>query len=119
VLKPECLTIQSKTFKNRKMKVYNIKLEKYDRIIFCSDGATQVAMGTKMFPLGLERKGLIKIILQKLEADKEIATMFVKDQFNGVNYSGIDTQKNLPANTKRFPHQAYPHQAYMRMSQQT
>lgn len=35
-----------------------------------------------------------------LEADKEIATMFVKDQFNGVNYSGIDTQKNLPANTK-------------------
>ena len=35
-----------------------------------------------------------------LEADKEIATMFVKDQFNGVNYSGIDIQKNLPANTK-------------------
>lgn len=35
-----------------------------------------------------------------LEADKEIATMFVKDQFNGGEYTGIDTQKNLPANTK-------------------
>lgn len=34
-----------------------------------------------------------------LEADKEIATMFVKDQFNGGEYTGIDTQKNLPANT--------------------
>lgn len=33
-----------------------------------------------------------------LEADKEIATMFVKNQFNGGNYTGIDTQKNLPAN---------------------
>ena len=35
-----------------------------------------------------------------LEADKEITTLFVKDQFNGVLYSGIDIQKNLPANTE-------------------
>ena len=74
VLKPECQTIQSKDFKNRRMKVYNINLEKYDRIIFCSDGATQVAMGTKRFPLGLERNGLIKIILNKLEEDPEISS---------------------------------------------
>lgn len=74
VLKPEYQTIQSKDFKNRKMKVYNIKLEKYDRIIFCSDGATQVAMGTKQFPLGLERNGLIKIILNKLEQEPEISS---------------------------------------------
>ena len=74
VLKPEFQTIQSKDFKNRKMKVYNIKLEKYDRIIFCSDGATQVAMGTKIFPLGLERAGLIKIILNKLEQEPEISS---------------------------------------------
>ena len=74
VLKPEYQTIQSKDFKNRKMKVYNIKLEKYDRIIFCSDGATQVAMGTKQYPLGLERNGLIKIILNKLEQEPEISS---------------------------------------------
>ena len=74
VLKPEFQTIQSKDFKNRRMKVYNINLEKYDRIIFCSDGATQVAMGTKQFPLGLERSGLIKIILNKLEQEPEISS---------------------------------------------
>ena len=74
VLKPEYQSIQSKDFKNRKMKVYNIKLEKYDRIIFCSDGATQVAMGSKRYPLGLERSGLIKIILEKLEQEPEISS---------------------------------------------
>ena len=74
VLKPEYQTIQSKDFKNRKMKVYNIRLEKYDRIIFCSDGATQVAMGTKQYPLGLERNGLIKIILNKLDQEPEISS---------------------------------------------
>ena len=74
VLKPEYQTIQSKDFKNRRMKVYNISLEKYDRIIFCSDGATQVAMGSKRFPLGLERSGLIKIILNKLSEKPEISS---------------------------------------------
>lgn len=74
VLKPEFQIIQSKDFKNRKMKVYNIKLEKYDRIIFCSDGATQVAMGTKEYPLGLERSGLIKIILDKIKEFPQISS---------------------------------------------
>ena len=79
VLKPEYQTIQSEDFKNRKMKVYNIKLEKYDRIIFCSDGATQVAMGTKEYPLGLERNGLIKIILNKLTQEPEISSQRLSD----------------------------------------
>ena len=79
VLQPEYQSIQSKDFKNRKMKVYNIKLEKYDRIIFCSDGATQVAMGTKEYPLGLERNGLIKIILRKLEQEPEISSKDLSD----------------------------------------
>lgn len=75
VLKPDYQTIQSKTFKNRKMKVYNIKIEKNDRIIFCSDGATQVALGSKEYPLGLERSGLIKIILNKLKETPEISSL--------------------------------------------
>lgn len=74
VLKPECTIIESKNFKNRKMRVYDIKLELNDRIIFCSDGATQVAMGTKTYPLGLERDGLINIILSKLKMDKKISS---------------------------------------------
>ena len=83
VLKPEYQIIESKDFKNRKMRVYNIKLEKFDRIIFCSDGATQVAMGTREYPLGLERDGLIKIILDKLEHDPEISS---KDLSNYLVY---------------------------------
>ena len=83
VLKPEYQIIESKDFKNRKMRVYNIQLEKFDRIIFCSDGATQVAMGTKEYPLGLERKGLIDIILKKLENDPEISS---KDLSNYLVY---------------------------------
>ena len=79
VLKPQFQTIQSKDFKNRKMKVYNINLKKFDRIIFCSDGATQVAMGTKEYPLGLERDGFIKIILNKLEQNPEISSNELSD----------------------------------------
>lgn len=79
VLKPEFQVIESKDFKNRKMRVYNIKLEKFDRIIFCSDGATQVAMGTKAYPLGLERSGLIKIILKKLEQCPDISSKDLSD----------------------------------------
>ncbi len=79
VLKPEYQVIQSKDFKNRKMKVYNISLEKHDRIIFCSDGATQVAMGSKQYPLGLERRGLIKIILKKLQQQPDISSQDLSD----------------------------------------
>lgn len=41
------------------------------------------------------------LIVAKLtaEADKEIKQLFVKDQFNGGNYTGIDIIKNVPANT--------------------
>lgn len=74
VLKPDYQIINSKNFKDRKMKVYNIELEKKDRIIFCSDGATQVALGTKQYPLGLEREGLIKIILNKLNSEPDISS---------------------------------------------
>ena len=74
VLKPKYQIIESKDFKNRKMKVYDIELELSDRIIFCSDGATQVAMGTKVYPLGLGRDGLIKIILDKLQQESDISS---------------------------------------------
>ena len=79
ILKPECKIINSKNFKNRHMKVYDIKLEKKDRIIFCSDGATQAALGTKAYPLGLERDGLIKIILSKLGTDPDISSRDLSD----------------------------------------
>ncbi len=76
---PTCEIIQSKNFKNRRMKVYHITLQKGDRVIFCSDGATQVAMGSKLYPLGLERKGLIQIIQDKLAQDPTISSRDLSD----------------------------------------
>ena len=67
VLAPQYKEITSKTFSNRHMHVYNLKLEKEDRIIFCSDGVTQAALGTKELKLGVRREGLIKIVLNKLK----------------------------------------------------
>ena len=66
ILNPEERVITSKTFPNRHMHLYNIKLEKDDRIIFCSDGVTQAALGTKELRLGVRREGLIEIVLNKL-----------------------------------------------------
>lgn len=67
ILNPEERVITSKTFPNRHMHLYNIKLEKDDRIIFCSDGVTQAALGTKELRLGVRREGLIEIVLNKLK----------------------------------------------------
>ena len=66
IIEPESKTIMSTTFKNRHMHVYNLKLKMGDRIIFCSDGVTQAALGTKELKLGVRRDGLLEIILNKL-----------------------------------------------------
>ncbi|MBQ3158061.1 MAG: hypothetical protein IJB98_00025, partial [Clostridia bacterium] len=73
------------------MRVYNIKLEKFDRIIFCSDGATQVAMGSKLYPLGLEREGLIQIVLNKFK---------INDIYLDVNMNMAQEDKLLPEFTE-------------------
>ena len=74
VLVPEYKTITSKTFQNRHMHVYNLKLKMGDRIIFCSDGVTQAALGTKELKLGVRRDGLIKIVLNKLNEQPFISS---------------------------------------------
>lgn len=74
ILEPEFKVITSKTFSNRHMHLYKIKLEKGDRIIFCSDGVTQAALGTKELRLGLRREGLIEIVLHKLQDEPDISS---------------------------------------------
>ena len=74
VLSPEYKTITSKTFQNRHMHVYNLKLKMGDRIIFCSDGVTQAALGTKELRLGVRRDGLIKIVMNKLKEQPFISS---------------------------------------------
>jgi hypothetical protein len=66
--------INSKTFKDRHMHLYNFKAQKGDRIIFCSDGVTQAALGTKELHLGIRREGLINIVLNKLNENQNISS---------------------------------------------
>ncbi len=74
VLKPDYETIQSKTFKNRKMKVYRIDLRLGDRLIFCSDGVTQSGLGGGRLKLGLRRDGLIVLLQDKLKEHPNISS---------------------------------------------
>ena len=74
VLQPEFEIIQSKTFKNRKMKIYKIDLKLGDRLIFCSDGVTQSGLGGKRLKLGLRRDGLIVLLKDKLAEHPDISS---------------------------------------------
>ncbi len=74
IMEPDYEEITSKTFPNRHMHIYKLKLEEGDRLVFCSDGVTQAALGTKNLKLGLRREGLIKIVTEKLKNEPLISS---------------------------------------------
>lgn len=74
VMTPSYDIIQSKTFKNRKLKIYRIKLKLGDRLIFCSDGVTQAGLGGGRLKLGLRRDGLIVLVKDKLAEHPDISS---------------------------------------------
>lgn len=74
IITPEFETIQSKTFQNRKMKVYKFNVELGDRLIFCSDGVTQCGLGSETLKLGLRREGLINILKEVLKRFPKISS---------------------------------------------
>ena len=74
VMQPEFELIKSKTFKNRQMKVYKIKLRLGDRLIFCSDGVTQSGLCGGRLKLGLRREGLIVLVKDKLDEHPDISS---------------------------------------------
>lgn len=74
ILEPEFKVLTSKEFPSRHMHIYNIKLQANDRLLFCSDGLTQAALGTKEHKLGLRREGLIEIVKKELANNPEISS---------------------------------------------
>lgn len=93
VLQPEYETIQSKTFKNRKLKVYKIQLKLGDRLIFCSDGVTQSGLGGGRLKLGLRRDGLIVLVKDKLAEHSDISSSELSQYI--VNQArNIETDRN-------------------------
>lgn len=93
VLQPDYETIQSKTFKNRKMKVYRLDLKLGDRLIFCSDGVTQSGLGGGRLKLGLRRDGLIVLLKDKLAEHPDISSSELSQYI--VNQArNIETDRN-------------------------
>lgn len=74
VMSPAYDTVVSQTFPNRKMRVYELKLEINDRLIFCSDGVTQAGLGSRKYPLGLGEDGLKKLILEEIAQYPDISS---------------------------------------------
>lgn len=74
VLEPEFEVLTSKEFPNRHMHIYHLKMQTNDRLVFCSDGVTQAALGTKNLRLGLRREGLIEIVKKELEKEPDISS---------------------------------------------
>ena len=74
VLEPEFEILTSKEFPNRHMHIYHLKMQTNDRLVFCSDGVTQAALGTKDLRLGLRREGLIEIVKKELDNEPNISS---------------------------------------------
>lgn len=74
IIQPEYEAIPSKTFKNRCLRVYKLKLQLGDRLIFCSDGVTQSGLGGGRLKLGLRREGLIILLQDKLKECPDISS---------------------------------------------
>lgn len=60
--------LSSKNHKNRSINVYDIKIEREDRLIFCSDGVTQSGLGGSVYKLGWRREGLVEFLNDTLKS---------------------------------------------------
>lgn len=61
--------LPSKNHKNRSINVYDIKIEREDRLLFCSDGVTQSGLGGGVYKLGWRREGLIEFLNDTLKKE--------------------------------------------------
>ncbi|MBR3675687.1 MAG: SpoIIE family protein phosphatase [Alphaproteobacteria bacterium] len=57
----------SPQYPDRHLRLYRFQAEVGDRIIFCSDGVTQAGIGTREYPLGFQRRGLLTALKSHLE----------------------------------------------------
>jgi serine/threonine protein phosphatase PrpC len=64
----------SPKFPDRHLMLYQFKAEVGDRLVFCSDGVTQAGIGTKDYPLGFQRKGLLKYLKETLSIKRNISS---------------------------------------------
>ena len=64
----------SPKFPDRHLKLYHFKAEVGDRVIFCSDGVTQAGLGSRAYPLGFKRSGLLTFLQETLKMHPSISS---------------------------------------------
>ena len=64
----------SPKFPDRHLKLYQFKAEVGDRLIFCSDGVTQAGIGTKQYPLGFQREGILQALKDHLKTYPSVSS---------------------------------------------
>jgi len=64
----------SPKFPDRHLKLYQFKAEVGDRLVFCSDGVTQAGIGTRAYPLGFQRKGVLSALKEHLQMYPNISS---------------------------------------------
>ncbi|MDD3469871.1 MAG: SpoIIE family protein phosphatase [Thermoguttaceae bacterium] len=66
--------VESKKWKNRKLQVFVFQLQPEDRLIFCSDGVTQAALGSDQLKLGWRREGLTAFVEDRLAKEPHLSS---------------------------------------------
>ncbi len=65
---------------DRHLHLYKFTAQVGDRIIFCSDGVTQAGTGTKEYPFGLQRKGLIDFVKNYVRTSPNVSSTDLSKQ---------------------------------------
>lgn len=72
--------VVSDSFPDRRMKIYQFKVNLGDRLIFFSDGVSQAGLGEPgPFHQGLGREGLTEIIRTKIRAEQSVSSQSLAD----------------------------------------
>lgn len=68
------MTLTSKLFPDRHMRISETAMEAGDRIVVCSDGVTQSGIGTRSYPLGWREQGLREYLVELIRNVPEISS---------------------------------------------
>ncbi|MDR2946269.1 MAG: serine/threonine-protein phosphatase [Candidatus Adiutrix sp.] len=75
VMNAPCRLVPSKSFPDRRLKVYSFQVEMGDRLICCSDGVTQAGLGRRgPYMTGLQRDGLIELLKATIKMHRNISS---------------------------------------------
>jgi hypothetical protein len=84
----------SKSFPDRRMKVYQFQVNLGDRLIFCSDGVTQAGLGRPgRWHSGLQREGLVEMLRLVLKNRPDISSSdlarYIVRRAQAVDWDGL------------------------------